>query len=326
MNTIAYFTSSSDINNVPPSFFSRFFPRLSNLKNDFSLRQFNINGSLKISGFFIVLPKLSYFTIGRETLIMDKVVSAASAAGKKGAKIFGLGGFLSQACDRNYTLFNGLGLPVTGGSALASWTVFEGIYRIARKNKADMKSLTLAVIGPYHSVGSLSARKLSAYVSKTIINSRDENKALLLKESISHLSHSEVIIEKDPIAALRKADIIVFCDPAPAFDYFDIKKGVIVCDATIDGSIEKTLGKRDDLDFFRAGLIKIPEGSVIKPDNFFARGVIPAALAETILLALENKLVSYSIGENVNLDKMEEIADMAAKHLFQVWLPQAPVL
>jgi predicted amino acid dehydrogenase len=32
------------------------------------------------------------------------------------------------------------------------------------------------------------------------------------------------------------------------------------------------------------------------------------------------------LGENINLDKMEEIADLATKHGFEVWVPEAPVL
>lgn len=76
----------------------------------------------------------------------------------------------------------------------------------------------------------------------------------------------------------------------------------------------------------QAGLIKLPH-----PENFdinlgLDKGLIPASLAETILLTMDGKFTNYSFGDNINPDKMEEIADIAARHGFEIWVPQAPVL
>ena len=49
-------------------------------------------------------------------------------------------------------------------------------------------------------------------------------------------------------------------------------------------------------------------------------------MAETMLLTLEEKFVTYSLGESINLDKLEEIADTAVRHGFEIWAPEAPVL
>ena len=43
-------------------------------------------------------------------------------------------------------------------------------------------------------------------------------------------------------------------------------------------------------------------------------------------MLLDGKIVSYSLGEDSNLDKLEEIADIAVQHGFEVWVPEAPVL
>jgi predicted amino acid dehydrogenase len=49
-------------------------------------------------------------------------------------------------------------------------------------------------------------------------------------------------------------------------------------------------------------------------------------MAETLLLTFAEKFISYSLGENINLDKLEEIADIAVQHGLEVWVPEAPVL
>ena len=51
-----------------------------------------------------------------------------------------------------------------------------------------------------------------------------------------------------------------------------------------------------------------------------------AYLAETILLARERRLASFTLDESLNPDKLEEIADIATRHNFEVWQPEAPIL
>ena len=73
--------------------------------------------------------------------------------------------------------------------------------------------------------------------------------------------------------------------------------------------------------------IALRDGSVIKAGKVklpFSGQVISAAMAEVMLLALDERLVSYSLGENIILDKLEEIADIAVRHGFEIWVPEAP--
>ena len=70
----------------------------------------------------------------------------------------------------------------------------------------------------------------------------------------------------------------------------------------------------------------MPIPALFAVDFGLPNGVVYASLAETILLALEERFVSYSLGEMVNIHKMEEIADIGARHGFQVWLPEASML
>jgi predicted amino acid dehydrogenase len=49
-------------------------------------------------------------------------------------------------------------------------------------------------------------------------------------------------------------------------------------------------------------------------------------MAEAILLTFEGRFVSHSLNEETNPDNLEEIADIAVQHGFEVWVPEAPVL
>jgi predicted amino acid dehydrogenase len=41
-----------------------------------------------------------------------------------------------------------------------------------------------------------------------------------------------------------------------------------------------------------------------------------------MLLTLEGRYLNYSLGENINLDKLEDIADIAVRHGFEVFKPE----
>jgi predicted amino acid dehydrogenase len=56
------------------------------------------------------------------------------------------------------------------------------------------------------------------------------------------------------------------------------------------------------------------------------KGTISASLAETMLLTFEEKIASYFLTDSLNADRLEEIADIAVRHGFEVWAPQAPIL
>ena len=61
-------------------------------------------------------------------------------------------------------------------------------------------------------------------------------------------------------------------------------------------------------------------------DTGLPKDMVYACVAETMLLTFEMQFVNYSLGDNINPDKMEEIADIAVRHGFEVWVPDAPLI
>ena len=68
------------------------------------------------------------------------------------------------------------------------------------------------------------------------------------------------------------------------------------------------------------------KGLIVKEYREKGDKFIQPSLAEIVLLLLDGKFISYSLGENSNLDKLEEIADIAVQHGYEVWVPEAPIL
>lgn len=301
-------------------------PFLKNLPaiNSSIIKRIKSSRGKEIEGYLIICP-----LIGRqlsEDFALDKIISAAQTAQRLGAKIIGLDGFAAQIADKSYAkIFKSLRIPVTSGSALTAWSVVELLYRLAKIKKFDLKKSSIAVIGAATPIGSLCSKKLSDYAHRIIITDKDTNNLQQLKEIISYLNPIEVQIEEDVHRSIQKADIVVDVNNA-ALNIEELKRNAVFCSLNPDANLISKKKLRSDITFLKAGLVKLPFPDKLYNDFGLPKGVIPASMAEAILLALERKFVSYSLGDKINLDKLEEIADSAALHGFEIWCPEAPVL
>jgi fatty aldehyde-generating acyl-ACP reductase len=284
-------------------------------------------------GFLILSPLLSQQTssLSGEELVLDRVISAGHMADKLGAKITGLDCFTASVADKEYgTIVKNLKIPVTSGHALTAWAVFEGVYRVARVKKIDLKKSSVAIMGAAGIALGLFARKLSDYAGKIILVDKETAKLEKLRSTILSHADIEVVVENDVRKAVTSADIVVkaSCPEKSAVDFNpqDLKTNAVLCYIpSFCNGFDKS-GLRDDITFVQLGLIKLPFQQHLGVYADLPKGTIYASLAETILLTLDEKFVNYSLGDYINLDKLEEIADLAVQYGFEVWAPGAPVL
>jgi len=285
----------------------------------------------EIEGYFIACPLFLKHTqeLEKENIVINKIIEAGRIAKRFGAKIIGLGGDASIIGDKIYTIAEKLKMPVTNGNALAAWSVFEAIYRMARIKKIDLKKCTLAVIGATNFLGSLCAKKFSYYTTKIIITATHRDKLEQLKEKILYLNSIEIIIEEDAHKAVKDADVVIITSSlsdAP-LNIEELRPNAIICNASMpkNSIVGRTTASRD-IAIIDGGLIKMPYPANLGINTRLPKGIVHAFLAETMLLTFAERFVSYSLDDNINLDKLEEIADIAAQHGFEVWVPEAPVL
>jgi predicted amino acid dehydrogenase len=287
------------------------------------------NHGKDIEGYIIACPFFAPQTKELdEGFIRAKIMASSQVASQLQAGILGLDGYTARLVEKNINLLRHLKISVTTGSTLTAWSVIEAIYRTCKSKNISLLESTLAVIGATGSVGSLCARKLAEYVPKIILNGEYSDKLTRLKESIQHLNPIEVLIEEDVHKMLKDADIVVNANdlPGTALNPEEFKPKAIVCDVSLSRNIISKAHQRQDITVIEAGLIKFPYPMALRINWGLPKDIIPASLAETMLLAFEERLVSYSLGDNINLDKLEEIANIAVRHGLEVWVPGAPVL
>jgi len=93
--------------------------------------------------------------------------------------------------------------------------------------------------------------------------------------------------------------------------------GAVVIDVALPTDVLGTRAWRDDVLLLSGGLARVPD--TMPRDSMFLgfyQGVVPCCLGETIVLALEGRAEDYSLGRDLDLDRIEEIGALARYHGF----------
>ncbi len=295
--------------------------------NVHKIENISLSNGKELEGFLINLSLLPDEILDmKEGLVLERIAAAINAAAKLGVEIVGLGGLLAE---KRYHYAGKFKLPVTNGNYFTAWTVVEALYRLCKVKKVRLNELTVTVLGAQTAIGALCARKLSYYASKIIISGGEEAELARLKTAISRLDTCAVDMEPDIRAAVNKTDVLVIADSLfnGLINNKDFKSGAIVCDISPVDNLCALVGARSDITIVEAGLIKLPYPVSFPFYNGAFKNIIPAALAETMLLVFEDKFIRKRLNvANTNIEKLEAVADIAAHYGFETWVPQAPVL
>ncbi len=264
----------------------------------------------------------------RASSLIDRLAEIEAFSLKNGAGILGVDISGDLLAYKWGAVCAKLKIPVTTGKALIAWSAYEAIYRMARLRRINLKNASLAAIGISDSAVALCCKKLSGVIKRIAIFDQDKDKAKRLSEQALFLNPRIELSMADTIdAAVKDSDIVLVSgnlqDELPFMDA--INPGGIVCNILSPGM---SLQKRNSFrgaSLISAGFIRLPQVNNLRLIKGLPQNVVFAAMAETMLLALEDKFTDYSGNVDTNIEKMEEIADIAARHGFEVWVPEAPL-
>lgn len=255
--------------------------------------------------------------------ILEKIVQAGKISEKLGDRIVGLGAYAAQVGRKGILVARRLNIPVTTGSAYTIAVAVEATLKAADMIGTQLQESVVSVIGATGAIGSICS-ELFAFrdPKKIILVARHKDK---LREVANKLKekHSNLVIETEVniYKAIKDSDIIVTATSTPLaiIDVRILKTGALICDISRPKNVSlETAALRDDILVIEGGIVKVP-GNV---DFHFSFGLPPglayACMAETMILTLEEKYESYSIGGNITLEKAIEISHLALKHGFRL--------
>jgi predicted amino acid dehydrogenase len=97
-------------------------------------------------------------------------------------------------------------------------------------------------------------------------------------------------------------------------DIMAVKPGCVITDVARPLDLSKEdVAKRPDVLVVESGEIELP-GEVRMRDIGLPKGVVYACMAETVVLALEGRYESFTVGRNIEWEKVKEIYRLGLKH------------
>jgi predicted amino acid dehydrogenase len=271
-------------------------------------------------GWFIGLPLTprQFFSLDPD-FVIGRIIEAGKVAQDLGAQIVGLGAFTSVVGDAGISVARGLDVAVTTGNSYTVATAVEGTLAAARLMGLQPEQSCAAVVGCTGSIGRVISRMLAAVVPRLMLIGRDEAKLRAVADVIP--GPAQVETSTDVAAALPEADIVVTVTSAvdiviePGF----LRPGAVVCDVARPRDVSKQVAeRRPDVLVIEGGVVAVPGEVDFGLDFGFPPGTAYACMAETMILALEQRYENYSLGREIEAAKVTEIAQLAAKHGFKL--------
>lgn len=254
----------------------------------------------------------------------SRLLAAAETAKKLGAQVMGLGAFTKVVGDAGVTVAKKAPLPITTGNSYSAsgalWAAHEALKQLDLLEYDELGRIRgrSMVVGATGSIGSACARLLALASDELWLVSPETAKLLALKRDIERLEpRANIQIAATPDDHLGEMDLIVTATSGAGkrvLDIMAVKPGCVITDVArpLDLSAED-VARRPDVLVIESGEIELP-GDVRMGFIGLPRGLAYACLAETIVLALEGRYESFTVGRDIEWEKVKEIYKLGLKH------------
>ena len=254
-----------------------------------------------------------------------RLLAAAEMARRLGAQIMGLGAFTKVVGDAGVTVARLAALPITTGNSYSAsgalWAARDALLRLRLlprprgKQRLPFKAM---VVGATGAIGAACARLLVRAAEEVVLVSPESAKLLTLKTAIERESPgAKVLLAASTARDLPRMDMVVTATSGAGkkvLDIMRVKPGCVITDVArpLDLPPEE-VAKRPDVLVIESGEIRLP-GEVRMKNIGLPPGVAYACLAETIVLALEGRFENFTVGRQIEWEKVREIYQLGLKH------------
>ena len=252
--------------------------------------------------------------------VYSKIVDTINLAASKGAKIMGLGAHIAVVGDAGLTIAERVDIPVTTGNSYTVGVAVESLLNAADIMHIDAAHATVAIVGATGSIGKASARMLAEQVGKLIVVGRREDVTNHVRE-LCEGQGAEVIATTN-VDGIYEADLIITVSSAidAIIQPQHLKPGAVVLDVARPRDVSAAVAaQRNDVLVIEGGMVEVPGANANFNFDFgFPPRMAFACMVETIALAMEGRYENYTLGREIEPQKVKEINAICAKHGFKL--------
>lgn len=249
--------------------------------------------------------------------VVQRITETADLLAEAGAKVVGLGAFTAVAPDSGLSVARNAHVPITTGNTYTVVTAVQGAVAAAQLMGHEIPEATAAVVGATGSIGRVCAHMLSERVGRMILVGRDEGRLRAVADNLPKACETST----DPASSLPHADMVITVTSAVDVVIMPehLKPGSVVCDVARPRDVAPAVArKRKDVLVIEGGVVSVPGDVEFGFDFGFPPKTAYACMVETMILALEERYEPYTLGRELSLEKVREMANLAEKHGFKL--------
>ncbi len=267
----------------------------------------------KSEGRLYEIPMDAYAILDDNHQAMEYMQQAVDMAADWGAKIVGLGSMTGVIGSQGRFLADHAPVPVTTGNSLTVHAAVENLIHASFEAGMDLSRETLAVVGIPGSIATAAARVLAPCCRSLVLVARQ-----LSSRSTRIADELDAELLLDIPEALRRARVVFSATSSGScIEQGWLRPGTLVTDVAVPTDVQGNAPQRDDVLILTGGLSRVP-GTMSMDSNYlwFHHGMVPSCLAETTVLGLEDRTECFSLGRDLEPERIEEIGQLARKHGF----------
>ncbi len=261
--------------------------------------------------------------------VYRKILDAIEIGARLGAGIVGLGAFTGVVGDAGVTLAERASIPVTTGNSLTIAAGVRSLLRGAAEMEIALASSTAVVIGATGSIGSACVELLAPYVEHIVLVARNRTRLERFHATVRDRLPCGTSIETDVRAAVPQGQVVLTATSSTQelIEPEDLRPGAVVCELSLPHDVGVRVAEsRPDVLVIEGGNMRLPGAPrferVREPGRAFDLGLPEgtglACMAETMVLALEERLAHYTLGRGIDLAKVREIEALAQRAGFDL--------
>lgn len=256
-------------------------------------------------------------------LALRRAVQAAHMAKALGARCLGLGAYWSVVGNKGLDVQAQTDLPITNGGAYTAGTVKQAVPMVLAKLRArgvEPEDAVAAVVGANGVVGFGICRQLAGLAGKLIMVGTDLQR---LEKSAAALRKrhpdTEIAVATDP-AACREADMVFTATStvAPVLFPAHVKPTAVIYDLGRPLDVDPSVLRLPGVTVIPGGVVRPPGNMEWRIDTHFGPGLIPACMAESLLIAIDECYDRVSLGEGTKSENIDYFVELADRLGFQV--------
>ncbi|MFE0102919.1 aminotransferase class III-fold pyridoxal phosphate-dependent enzyme [Streptomyces sp. NPDC059009] len=267
------------------------------------------------------LPYTAQQLLARPTTARDLVVAEVTALrDEAGAQLVGLGGATSIVGDRGLWTAEQVGIPVTSGNSLTVYAAHAELRHVVELLGLTPDRTRVAVVGYPGSIGLAVAKLLldDGFPLDLVARIGTQSPERLLRH-LDPVHHDRVRLVDD--VAQCTAETLLYVTASSVGGLVDpaaLRPGSIVVDVALPRDVAAPAAAGSDVLVIDGGLVsasddvQVGDGSLPAPAQ-----QLNGCLAETIVLALEGRAESFSLGRELGLEGVRTIGALAARHGFR---------